>query len=143
MGSAEHQGLYLGLELAEARAFEDSLAGVAVDWSKCYDFLGLQYVQDTLQAAGLPAWVSGPLLAMYRAPRHIKIYGAIGAPQIPVRCIPPGCPAAVDILAMLTLPWILQARRTQPGSEARAWVDDLTWWGRGDPEALHNSSQPS
>ena len=35
MGSAEHQGLYLGLELEEARAFDDNLAGVAVDWSKC------------------------------------------------------------------------------------------------------------
>ena len=126
MGSAEHQGLYLGLELEEARAFEDSLAGVAVDWSKCYDHLGLQYAQDTLQAAGVPAWVSGPLLSMYRAPRHIKVEGAIGAPQAPVRCIPPGCPAAVDILALLTLPWIKQARRTHPASVARAWVDDLT-----------------
>ena len=37
---------------------------------------------------------------------------------------------------MLTLPWVKQARCTHAPSEARAWVDDLTWWGRGDPEAL-------
>ena len=98
MAGAEHQGLLLGMELEEARAFEDNLAGVAVDWSKCYDHLGLDYVQDTLLAAGVSGWVSGPLLAMYRAPRHIKVDGAIGAARTPVRCIPPGCPAAVDIL---------------------------------------------
>ena len=136
MASAEHQGLLLGLELEEARAFEDSLAGVAVDWSKCYDHLALHYVEDNLMAAGVPAWFSGPLLSMYRAPRHIKVDGAIGVPRTPLRCIPPGCPAAVDILAMLTLPWVKQARCTHAPSEARAWVDDLTWWGRGDPEAV-------
>ena len=67
---------------------------------------GLDYVQATLLAAGVPGWMSGPLMAMYRAPRHIKVEGAIGAARTPVRCIPPGCPAAVDILALLTLPWL-------------------------------------
>ena len=81
MASAEHQGLLLGLELEEARAFDDSLAGVAVDWSKRYDHLALHYVDDNLLATGVPAWFSGPLLSMYRAPRHIKVDGAIGAPR--------------------------------------------------------------
>ena len=73
---------------------------------------------------------------MYQAPRHIKVDGAMGTPRVPVQCIPPGCPAVVDILAMLTLPWLKQARCTHEPSSARAWVDDLTWWGRGEPETL-------
>ena len=55
---------------------------------------------------------------------------------MPLRCIPPGCPAAVDILAMLTMPWVKQARLAHDPCSARAWVDDLTWWGRGETGAL-------
>ena len=54
--------------MEEARAFEEGLAGVAVDWSKYYDHFALHYVEDNLLAAGVPAWFSGPLLSMYRAP---------------------------------------------------------------------------
>ena len=41
----EHQGLLFALEIEEARAFDESLAVVAVDWSKCYQAYcrGLQY----------------------------------------------------------------------------------------------------
>ena len=35
MRSAEHQGLLLALEIEEASAFSESLAGVAIDWSRC------------------------------------------------------------------------------------------------------------
>ena len=127
MQGAEHQGLLLGLELEEARVFGEALAGVAVDWSKCYDHLGFNYVQANFEAARVPKWFSGPLLAMYQAPRHIKIDGAMGEPHHPLRCIPPGCPAAVDVLAMLTFPWVKQARLTMESCSAGAWVDDLTW----------------
>ena len=44
MLSAEHQGLLLGMELEEARTFDEALAGVAVDWSKRYDHLGFNFV---------------------------------------------------------------------------------------------------
>ena len=93
MLSAEHQGLLLGMELGEARAFDEALAGVAVDWSKCYDRLGFNFVAANLEAAGVPTWFSGPLLAMYQVPRHLKVDGAMGTPRVPVRCIPPGCPS--------------------------------------------------
>ena len=78
----------------------------------------------------------GPMMAMYQAPRHIKVDGAVGESRVPLRCIPPGCPAAVDVLALVTMPWIKMARRTHEPCQARGWVDDLTWWGRGQPDAL-------
>ena len=136
MLGAEHQGLLLALELEEASSMEEALAGVAVDWSKCYDHLGFGYVRATLQAAGVPAWVLEPLLNMYTAPRHLKVDGAMGAVHVPTRCIPPGCPAAVDVLALIMMPWVVQARRTLDGCHARGWVDDLTWWSKGPPGAL-------
>ena len=52
--SAEHQGLLLALEIEEANAFSESLAGVAVDWSKCYDHLGFDLVVATLWQRGSP-----------------------------------------------------------------------------------------
>ena len=66
MAGAEHQGLLLGMELEEARVFEDNLAGVAVDWSKCYDHLGLDYVQDTLLAA------RGSRMGLRAPPGHVS-----------------------------------------------------------------------
>ena len=75
-------------------------------------------------------------MAMYQAPRHIKIDGAMGVTRSPLRCIPPGCPAAVDVLSMITFPWVKQARLVMDNCSARAWVDDLTWWGRGEPDTL-------
>ena len=42
MFGAEHQGLLRALELEEASAYDEALAGVAVDWSKCYDHLGFE-----------------------------------------------------------------------------------------------------
>ena len=83
MKSAEHQGLLLGLELEEARAFDESLAGVAVDWSKCYDHLGFHFVEANLTAAGVPAWFSGPLLAMYKAPGTSRSMVPLGRPGYP------------------------------------------------------------
>ena len=136
MLSAEHQGLLLALELEEAAAFDQALAGVAVDWSKCYDHLGFSYIQATLRAAGVPQWLAGPMLNMYSAPRHIKVDGAMGAARVPQRCIPPGCPAAVDVLALIMMPWVKQARLKHESSKARGWVDDLTWWGHGTPDTL-------
>ena len=116
---AEHQGLLLALELEEAAAFEEALAGVAVDWSKFYDHLGFEHVSAALEAAGVPLWVRAPLLNMYTAPRHIKVDGAMGAMREPQRCIPPGCPAAVDVLGLIMLPWLIHARRTHDRSCAR------------------------
>ena len=110
MRSAEHQGLLLA------------------DWSKCYDHLGFDLVAGNFRAAGILRWFTGPLLAMYMAPRHIRVDGAMGQVRTPARCIPPGCPAAVDVLALLTLPWIKQARMAHSPGQARGWVDDLTWW---------------
>ena len=63
MFSAEHQGLLLALEIEEAKTFEDSLARVAVDWSKCYDHLGFNFVRAKFAAAGVPDWFAKLLLA--------------------------------------------------------------------------------
>ena len=60
----------------------------------------------------------------------------MGAARVPQRCIPPGCPAAVDVLALIMMPWVKQARQMHADSKARGWVDDLAWWGRGPPDTL-------
>ena len=69
---------------------------------------------------GYPSGFCGPLMAMYQAPRHIKIDGAMGKTHHPLRCIPPGCLAAVDVLAMITFPWVKQSRLVMGNCSARA-----------------------
>jgi len=129
------------MDLAVARADEVEIAGLAVDWSKCYDRLRLSVLKSIAAAAGLPGSISGPMLAAYGQARRVLCEGMAGALRVPNCGLAPGCPAATDWLAMLMFPWLVKAREAKEEEErrCRAYVDDLTAWakGRGRVEAVN------
>ena len=91
MEGAEEQGLLLSLMLEESVATGEPVAGLALDWSKCYDQFGHNQLQEILVAAEFPPALGAPMMAMYCSPRRLRLDGALGQWGIPCRGIPPGC----------------------------------------------------
>ena len=124
--AADAQAYEAALVFELARSRGDQLAGVALDWSKCYDRLPLVLLEEFAAKAGMPRALVGPMLAAYRQPRRLAVDGMAGVLRAPVCGLAPGCPAATDWLALVMSPWLFKARRLSVGVRARAYVDDLT-----------------
>ena len=93
-------GGLLGLHLDVSAGEGQAVAGLTVDWSKCYDRLPLAALEAAAVAAGLPAALWRPMLAAYRLPRLVRADGLGGPSQSPLCGLAPGCPAATDWLAL-------------------------------------------
>ena len=100
--SAESLALGTAVEIAVVRALDLALAGLAVDWSKCYDRLPLGVLRLVADAAGLPEALVGPMLAAYGHRRRVVSKGVAGEEGWPTCGLTPGCPAATDWLVLLT-----------------------------------------
>eukprot|EP00972_Heterocapsa_arctica_P078195 11532256-Heterocapsa_arctica.AAC.2 len=130
--AADWQAYELALIIAEARAKGKGLAGLATDWSKCYDRLPLDILKMVAREAGIPDAIAGPMLRAYGQPRRIGFDGLVGEEKRPSCGFSPGCPAATDWLALVKTPWLKRARAISDQVSARAYVDDLTSWSK-DP----------
>ena len=128
---ADGQAWELTWTVAWAAATGRHVAGLAVDFRKCYDGVRLPLLERALATAGWPPGLCRPLLAAYAAPRRLRVAGALGEPWLPASGVPAGCPLAVAVLAVLTWPWAV--RVGQPPVSARRYVDDLTAWAVGPP----------
>jgi hypothetical protein len=112
----------------------EPLAGIAFDFQKAFDTIGLGVLAAVLERAGWPEAIRRPMLAAYGHPRLVREAGVLGRPWAPQSGIIPGCPLAVAALATVMAP---RCRRLQAmGLAVRPYVDDLTAWGReADPKA--------
>ena len=73
--AADAQAYELPVEAAMATHFKRPLAGVAYDWSKCYDRMPLVLLEELADKIGMPAALKGPMLAAYAAPRRVLFMG--------------------------------------------------------------------
>ena len=126
----------LALELEAAEATGESICGGALDWRKAFDHVSLELLERALARARVPAWLSGPLLAAYQAPRRVRVDGALGQPWVPTSGILPGCALAVFVLSVLVRPWYQRTGRVHDGLRRRVYVDDLTVWARGQADEV-------
>ena len=124
--SAATQAADLALLIQTARTAGHQVDGLAVDWSKCYDRLPLEVLQEVAGAARIPQAISGPMLAAYRFPRRLVADSLSGEEAIPVCGLTPGCPAATHWLALLMYGWARELQLTEPTVRHREYVDDLT-----------------
>ena len=83
----------------------EPLAGIAFDFQKAFDTVGLSLLAVVLERAGWPAAIRRPLLAAYGHPRLVREAGVLGRPWAPRSGIIPGCPLAVAALATVMAPW--------------------------------------
>ena len=127
MGTSLHQEAALG--------GGDDFAMVALGWKKAYDGSTLEILAQTLQAAGVPAWASGPLLRMYANRRRLSVGRVIGPEWNPTSGIPAGCPIAVFALAVCTKPWAALVG-AQENITRRLYVDDSTAWASGPVDVV-------
>ena len=72
------------------------MAGLAVDWSKCYDNLLLDILTLVAERAGIPPALSKPMIAAYRQPRAVLLQGAVGTEKRPDAGLPKGHRLASD-----------------------------------------------
>ena len=104
-------------------------AGVAVDFSKCYDGCRLALVSRALTRAGVPPAISRPLLAAYGFTRRLRVGDAWGGDCTPASGIPAGGPFAVSALAVLAAPWGMRSHRLRralkAGASSVAWAPGL------------------
>ena len=107
----------MSLEAALATHAHLDLAGVAYDWSKCYDRLPLSLLRELAGKVGMPDALVEPMLSAYSAPRRVLFSGLASAEVEPTCGLTPGCPATTDWLALLMLPWLLRVRKI-PGVKA-------------------------
>eukprot|EP00972_Heterocapsa_arctica_P006624 968757-Heterocapsa_arctica.AAC.2 len=77
------QAYELALILAEAIAKDQPLAGLATDWSKCYDRLPLDILRVVADDAGIPKAMSGPMIRAYGQPCRIGFDSLIGEEKRP------------------------------------------------------------
>ena len=85
----------LALHMARACLTGTHVAGLALDWSKRYDRLPLAMLEQVAQAAGIPAEISGPMLASYRRKRCVRAGLRQGARAPPI-----------GLLCWLTAGWL-------------------------------------
>jgi hypothetical protein len=90
----EKQGLLLTLAVEQAMAQGLDAGGLALDSSKTYDRIALEFLSKVAEAARMPKWLVAPMLDMYRAPRQVRIMDTYGELKVPTHGLVPGCPAA-------------------------------------------------
>ena len=79
--AADAQAYEAALVFELARSRGDQLAGVALDWSKCYDRLPLALLEEFAAKAGMPWALVGPMLAAYRQPRRSTAWPGSSGPR--------------------------------------------------------------
>jgi len=80
------------MEQAMARGQE--AGGLALDFSKAYDRIVLEFPSKVAEAARMPKWLVAPMLDMYKAPRQARIMDTYGGLKVPTHGLAPGCPSA-------------------------------------------------
>ena len=80
--------------------------GLALDFSKAYDRIVLEFLRKVAEAVRMPKWLVAPMLDMYKAPRQVRIMDTYGELKVPTHGLVPGCPAARFWMAICTYPWI-------------------------------------
>jgi hypothetical protein len=135
---ADGQAWEFGWDTACAHAGSGAgVAGVAVDFSKCYDGCRLALVSRALARAGVPPAISRPLLAAYGFTRRLRVGDAWGGDCTPTSGIPAGCPLAVSVLAVLTAPWGMRSHRLRralgAGAFGVAWAPGMAVEPPGPP----------
>jgi ribonuclease HI len=133
---AEELAWELALDLEAAEANGEDICGAALEWRKAFDNVPLSTLDSLLRRARLPNWVRRPIIAAYTAPRRLRVEGAIGRSWTPSSGILPGCALAVFVLSVLTRPWDRRMSRVHDLLRRRTYVDDMTFWARGEASAI-------
>lgn len=124
---------------------EDEVAGLAVDWPKCYDRGPLATVEAVAGAARMRPAVWRPVLAASAMPRRVRVDGLAGPLREPLRGLAPGCPAATPWLGCAGTSRCKAYRRKSPrATTSKTWSRARARGGpgRGGPRGADLACHP-
>ena len=122
---AEQQATDLAWRLLLSRSGA-VLSGVALDWSKCYDYVSSTLLERLARLCRLPAGLFKPMMAAYNMQRHVLLEGMLGPAKTPGRGLAAGCPRATDWMAIMSYVLVRELQQQVPSTCPRPYVDDLT-----------------
>ena len=134
--AAEFQAAVLATVLSLGKATGEQAGAVCLDFSKAYDSLDLEFLEQALRRAGVSEQILRLAFSMYRAFRVIRVGDAVGPDQEPGYGLPAGCPFATFFMAVVTQPWRRQLRLLPARPSVRTWVDDCTAFVLGEAAAV-------
>ena len=101
------------------------LAGVALDYSKCFDRIPLKITFKLAEHLGMHVSIRRPLQAMYgQLRRRFQVAGSLGAEFAATNGILQGCPLSVVLVNMLMNVWTLAVKAEVGGAVPQSFADD-------------------
>ena len=129
--TAEFQAAVLATARSLGRATGEEAGVVRLDFSKAYDSLDLEFLEQALRKAGVAEQILRPTLSMYKALKAVRVGDGVGPAKEPDFGLPAGCPFATFFMAVVTLQWRRQLRMLPSKPSVRAWVDDCAAFVQG------------
>jgi hypothetical protein len=77
------------------------------------------------EVLGFPLWMARLAIHLYRSPRRLTMFGAVGEEVVPNRGIPPGCAWAMTLVKIYYLAAFDALVLQHPAVEISVYVDDL------------------
>ena len=115
----------LAVQVERALLEGSDLAGVSLDYSKCFDRIPITIVLRLAERIGMDARLLKAIKGMFdQLQRRFRVNGAVGKPFTSTNGILQGCPLSVIFLNLLICVWIRAVKEEVPGAELHAFADD-------------------
>ena len=114
---------------------DDTVCGVFLDCSKCYERVPLAELDIRARALQFPDPLLVLALSMYSAPRHVRVGDAVSDPVVASCGIMAGCGLAVALLRAHLRDTVSSQQRDVCGHlihwSLRRYIDDIVLWAHG------------
>ena len=125
--SAEDVWWPLALKIERALLEAESLSGISLDYSKCFDRVPVDIVLRLADRAGIASAILRPVRAMFvQLRRHFQVCNHVGVSFCATTGILQGCPLSVVLVNLLVSVWVLAIEAEVPGVDAHGCAGD-TW----------------
>lgn len=115
----------LAVQVGRALLEGSDLAGISLDYSKCFDRISITIVLRLAERIGMDARLLKAIKGMFdQLQRRFRVNGAVGKPFTSTNGILQGCPLSVIFLNLLVCIWIRTVKAEVPDAEPHAFADD-------------------
>ena len=136
--SAETVWWKLALKVERALLEEGHLAGISLDYSKCFDRVPMNIVLKLAQHMGMAPGIVVAVRGMAKSlKRRFAIGGGLGQPFVSTNGILQGCPLSVIFLNLLVNVWAHAVKAEVPDAEPYGFADDTGATAAG-PDTLQS-----
>ena len=129
----EHVWWSLALRIERALIEGTDLAGISLDYAKCFDRVPSNIVFRLARESGMSEDILKPLEGMFKQlRRRFVIGGGVGKQFASTNGIMQGCPLSVILLNLLVTVWIRAIETEVPSAQPFGFADDTGATAHGD-----------